>query len=115
MQFLDQQALNRLDKIIELLQPDGVPSSGRVKTYNLVTVIEVPGQLKVADTANTTFLNKGTSIVTILGGIQLAQNQGIAFPVNTNEQDVTKYTYTFDNSGTNLLYVIQRLYSEPQQ
>lgn len=104
---IDQLILDRLDAIIA----NTGGKNGRRKTYNVTTVEESPGQLQIGDTANTTFYNLGTATAVILGNIPLATGQGIAFPVNENEQDMTKYTFTFTGAGTRSLLIIQRLYT----
>lgn len=111
MPFIDQHILDRLDRIIANTGGGApVSSAERRLTYNVATIVETAGQLKIEDTANTTFYNMGTSVLFVLGNIQLTTGQGIAFPVNTQERDVTKYTYYFDNSGTNICLIVQRLY-----
>jgi len=105
---IDQLVLDRLDQVIS----NTGGKNGRRKTYNVTSVEETPGQLQIGDTANTTFFNQGTATAIILGNIILAQGQGIAFPVNEGEQDVTKYTYTFSGAGTRSLLIIQRLYTD---
>lgn len=112
MPLIDQHIIDRLDRIVE---NTSVKNKQRRRTYNTPTVVEEAGQIKVKDTANTTFFNAGTSNFVILGSIVLAPGQGIAFPVNENEVDVTNYTYSFNGAGTNLGYIIQRLYSDPNE
>lgn len=109
---IDQEILNRLDQIIA--NTGGVAPAGkkRIRYYNTATIVTANGFLQVADTADTTFFNNGTSTAIVLG-IPLAPQTGIAFPCNENEQDVTKYTYTFSGAGSNELFIFQKLYTQP--
>ena len=110
---IDQEILNRLDQIITNtggITP--VQVKKRIRDYNTATIVTANGFLQVADTADTTFFNNGTTTAIVLG-IPLAPQTGIAFPCNENEQDVTKYTYAFSGVGTNELFIFQKLYTQP--
>ena len=60
--------------------------------------------------ADITFINQGTSIVTVNNAISLLSGQSVSITANTGELDTTTYNFYFDTSGTNTLVVVRKIY-----
>lgn len=64
----------------------------------------------LANCAEITFINQGTSSVVINSTLTLTTNQSLSCNGNRYEFDRTPYTIRFDNTGMNNLVVIRKYY-----
>jgi hypothetical protein len=66
----------------------------------------------VANCAEISFLNQGTSVARINTVVQLQPEGGnIAFDGKKDEEDTSLYTITFDTGGNNNLVVLRKYYN----
>jgi hypothetical protein len=77
--------------------------------FEAVELINSPGILKTA-CGNFTVLNVGTSTAYINGISLLTGEQYIVY-ANENEMNVSNYQLSFDNSGTNVVQVIRKIFN----
>jgi hypothetical protein len=76
--------------------------------FEVVELINNPGILKTA-CGNFTVINIGTSTAYINGISLLTGDQYVVY-ANEGEINVTNYQLSFDNSGSNVVQVIRKIY-----
>lgn len=63
-----------------------------------------------SDCSDITFVNSGTSTVTLNSALPLTAGQSISFNANNNELDRTIYFFAFSGAGSNSLTVFRKVY-----
>ena len=76
--------------------------------YEYFQLYNIPQELR-ADCNELTVLNLGTSIA-IIEGLEIANGDQYISPGNENEINTTRYRLSFDNTGTNVVLVIRKIY-----
>jgi len=76
--------------------------------FEAVELINNPGILKTA-CGNFTVINIGTSIAYVNGISLLTGDQYVVY-ANEGEINVTNYQLSFDNSGSNVVQVVRKIY-----
>ncbi len=84
---------------------------GPVLYNNTFSLFNQTGSINPGNCAEMTFVNQGTSNVTINGVYTLANKEFLAFDGKKYERDTSVYNVTFDNTGTNQLVVIRKFYN----
>jgi hypothetical protein len=78
------------------------------KVYEYFQLYNIPQELR-ADCNTLTVINTGTSIA-IIEGLEILPGQQYYAPGNENELNETRYRLSFDNTGTNVVLVIRKIY-----
>jgi len=78
------------------------------KVYEYFQLYNIPQELR-ADCNTLTVINTGTSIA-IIEGLEILPGQQYFAPGNENELNETRYRLSFDNTGTNVVLVIRKIY-----
>jgi len=78
------------------------------KVYEYFQLYNIPQELR-ADCNTLTVINTGTSIA-ILEGLEILPGQQYFAPGNVDELNETRYRLSFDNTGTNVVLVIRKIY-----
>jgi hypothetical protein len=76
--------------------------------YEYFQLYNIPQELR-ADCNELTIVNLGTSIA-IIDGLEIANGDQYVAPGNENEINETRYRLSFDNSGTNIVLAIRKIY-----
>jgi hypothetical protein len=76
--------------------------------YEYFQLYNIPQELR-SDCNSLTVVNIGTSIA-IIDGLQVLPGQQYYAPGNENEFNETRYRLSFDNSATNEVLVIRKIY-----
>jgi hypothetical protein len=76
--------------------------------YEYFQLYNIPSELR-ADCNSLTVVNTGTSVA-IIDGLEIAPGQQYYAPGNEDEYNETRYRLSFDNTGTNIVLVIRKLY-----
>ena len=76
--------------------------------YEYFQLYNIPQELR-ADCNSLTVINTGTSTA-ILEGLQILPGQQYYAPGNEDEKNTTRYRLSFDNTGTNVVLVIRKIY-----
>lgn len=84
--------------------------NGRQQYTNSFNLVNENGYSLYANCAEIFFLNLGTSVVTINNVLPLTTGQFIGLDGQFCEEDVTHYNINFDNTGTNKLLIIRKIY-----
>lgn len=63
-----------------------------------------------SDCSDITFVNSGTTTVTLNNALPLTAGQSISFNANNNELDRTIYNFFFSGAGNNSLTVFRKVY-----
>jgi hypothetical protein len=78
------------------------------KFFEVIQLVNEPQQVKT-DCGDFTVINTGTSNA-ILNGLTIASGDQYVARANEGELNVTQYTLGFDNTGTNQVTVIRKIY-----
>lgn len=78
------------------------------KFYEYFQLYNIPQELR-ADCNSLTVINTGTSIA-IIEGLEVLPGQQYYAPGNEDELNETRYRLSFDNTGTNVVLVIRKIY-----
>jgi hypothetical protein len=78
------------------------------KVYEYFQLYNIPQELR-ADCNSLTVINTGTSIA-IIEGLEVLPGQQYYAPGNEDELNETRYRLSFDNTGTNVVLVIRKIY-----
>jgi hypothetical protein len=78
------------------------------KFYEYFQLYNIPQELR-SDCNSLTVINTGTSIA-ILEGLQILPGEQYIAPGNEDELNETRYRLSFDNTGTNVVLVIRKIY-----
>lgn len=76
--------------------------------YEYFQLYNIPQELR-SDCNELTIVNLGTSNA-IIDGLQIANGDQYVSPGNENEINTTRYRLSFDNTGTNIVLVIRKIY-----
>ena len=76
--------------------------------YEYLQLYNIPQELR-ADCNELTVVNLGTSIA-IIEGLELASGDQYVSTGNEDEKNVTRYRLSFDNTGSNVVLVIRKIY-----
>lgn len=76
--------------------------------YEYFQLYNIPQELR-ADCNELTIVNLGTSVA-IVDGLEIANGDQYVAPGNENEINETRYRLSFDNTGTNIVLVIRKIY-----
>lgn len=76
--------------------------------YEYFQLYNIPQELR-ANCNELTIVNLGTSVA-IVDGLEIANGDQYISPGNENELNETRYRLSFDNTGTNVVLVIRKLY-----
>jgi len=76
--------------------------------YEYFQLYNIPQELR-ADCNELTIVNLGTSIA-IIDGLEIANGDQYVSPGNENEINETRYRLSFDNTGTNIVLAIRKIY-----
>lgn len=76
--------------------------------YEYFQLYNIPQELR-ADCNELTIVNLGTSNA-IIDGLQLANGDQYYSPGNEQEINTTRYRLSFDNTGTNIVLAIRKIY-----
>jgi len=76
--------------------------------YEYFQLYNTPQELR-SDCNELTVVNLGTSIA-ILEGLEIANGDQYISPGNENEVNTTRYRLSFDNTGTNIVLAIRKIY-----
>jgi len=76
--------------------------------YEYFQLYNIPQELR-ADCNELTIVNLGTSIA-IIDGLEIANGDQYVAPGNENEINETRYRLSFDNTGTNIVLAIRKIY-----
>jgi hypothetical protein len=76
--------------------------------YEYFQLYNIPQELR-ADCNELTIVNLGSSIA-IIDGLQLANGDQYYAPGNEQELNTTRYRLSFDNTGTNIVLAIRKIY-----
>jgi len=79
-----------------------------INFYEYLQLYSIPSELR-ADCNELTVVNIGTSIA-IIDGLELAAGDQYVSTGNENEVNTTRYRLSFDNSATNKVLVIRKIY-----
>jgi hypothetical protein len=78
------------------------------KFYEYFQLYNIPQELR-ADCNELTIINLGTSVA-IVDGLEIANGDQYYSPGNEQEINETRYRLSFDNTGTNVVLAIRKLY-----
>ena len=78
------------------------------KVYEYFQLYNIPQELR-ADCNSLTVINTGTSTA-IIEGLEVLPGQQYYAPGNEDELNETRYRLSFDNTGTNVVLVIRKIY-----
>lgn len=78
------------------------------KFYEYFQLYNIPQELR-SDCNAITVINTGTSIA-IIEGLEVLPGQQYYAPGNEDELNETRYRLSFDNTGTNVVLVIRKIY-----
>ena len=78
------------------------------KFYEYFQLYNIPQELR-ADCNSLTVINTGTSIA-IIEGLEVLPGQQYYAPGNEDELNETRYRLSFNNTGTNVVLVIRKIY-----
>ena len=76
--------------------------------YEYFQLYNIPQELR-ADCNSLTVVNTGTSIA-IIDGLEIANGDQYVAPGNEDEFNETRYRLSFDNTGTNIVLAIRKIY-----
>jgi len=76
--------------------------------YEYFQLYNIPQELR-ADCNELTIVNLGTSVA-IIDGLEIANGDQYVAPGNENEINETRYRLSFDNTGTNIVLAIRKIY-----
>lgn len=76
--------------------------------YEYFQLYNIPQELR-ADCNELVVVNLGTSVA-IIEGLELANGDQYVSPGNEDEVNTTRYRLSFDNTGTNVVLVIRKIY-----
>jgi hypothetical protein len=76
--------------------------------FEYFQLYNIPQELR-ADCNELTVVNLGTSVA-IIEGLELANGDQYISPGNEDEVNTTRYRLSFDNTGTNVVLVIRKIY-----
>lgn len=76
--------------------------------YEYFQLYNIPQELR-SDCNELTIVNLGTSNA-IIDGLQIANGDQYVSPGNEDEVNTTRYRLSFDNTGTNIVLVIRKIY-----
>lgn len=82
-----------------------------MQKYNINILVYQNTQFVTSECNSITFINYGTSVVTIQQGIVLANGQSFTVEGNENELCIQQFLVTFDNTGTNNCTVVKKNYT----
>lgn len=78
------------------------------KFYEYFQLYNIPQELR-SDCNSLTVINTGTSIA-IIEGLEIQPGEQYYAPGNEDEINETRYRLSFDNTGTNVVLVIRKIY-----
>jgi hypothetical protein len=78
------------------------------KFYEYFQLYNIPQELR-SDCNSLTVVNTGTSIA-IIEGLEIQPGEQYYAPGNEDELNETRYRLSFDNTGTNVVLVIRKIY-----
>jgi hypothetical protein len=78
------------------------------KVYEYFQLYNIPQELR-ADCNSLTVINTGTSTA-IIEGLEVLPGEQYYAPGNVDELNETRYRLSFDNTGTNVVLVIRKIY-----
>ena len=78
------------------------------KFYEYFQLYNIPQELR-SDCNSLTVINTGTSVA-IIEGLEVQPGEQYYAPGNEDELNETRYRLSFDNSGTNVVLVIRKIY-----
>jgi len=76
--------------------------------YEYFQLYNIPQELR-ADCNSLTVVNTGTSVA-IIEGLEVQPGAQYYAPGNEDELNETRYRLSFDNTGTNVVLVIRKIY-----
>jgi len=76
--------------------------------FEYFQLYNIPQELR-ADCNELTVINLGTSVA-IIEGLEIQSGDQYISPGNENEVNNTRYRLSFDNSGTNVVLAIRKIY-----
>lgn len=76
--------------------------------YEYFQLYNIPQELR-ADCNELTIVNLGTSVA-IIDGLEIANGDQYYSPGNEQETNETRYRLSFDNTGTNVVLAIRKIY-----
>ena len=76
--------------------------------YEYFQLYNIPQELR-ADCNELVIVNLGTSIA-IIDGLEIANGDQYVAPGNEDEFNETRYRLSFDNTGTNIVLAIRKIY-----
>lgn len=76
--------------------------------YEYFQLYNIPQEVR-SDCNGLTVINTGTSIA-ILEGLEIQPGAQYYAPGNEDELNTTRYRLSFDNTGTNVVLVIRKIY-----
>ena len=79
-----------------------------IKFYEYFQLYNIPQELR-ADCNELTVINLGTSTA-IVEGLEIATGDQFVSTANEHEFNETRYRLSFDNTGTNVVLVIRKIY-----
>jgi hypothetical protein len=78
------------------------------KFYEYFQLYNIPQELR-ADCNELVVVNLGTSVA-IIDGLEIANGDQYVAPGNEDELNETRYRLSFDNTGTNIVLAIRKIY-----
>jgi len=82
-----------------------------MQKYNINILVYQTTQFVSSECNSITFINYGTSVVTIQQGIVLANGQSFTIEGNENELCIQQFLVTFGNTGTNNCTIVKKNYT----
>jgi hypothetical protein len=79
------------------------------KFFEVIQLVNEPQAIKT-DCGDFTIINNGTSNA-ILNGVTIVPGAQYVTRANEGELNVTQYTLGFDNTGTNSVIVVRKIYN----
>jgi hypothetical protein len=79
-----------------------------INFYEYSQLYNIPSELR-ADCNEIVIVNIGTSIA-LIDGLELASGDQYVCPGNESEFNTTRYRLSFDNTGTNIVQAIRKIY-----
>jgi len=81
-----------------------------MQNYKIDVLTLVENNFVKSDCADITFINNGTSNVTINAALTLSSQQSLTLTANMGEIDRTIYNFVFTGVGNNRLTVFRKIY-----